>query len=102
MKTSSVMKNFLLVFTLLFGALSPHAFAAGKEPAIQAQPVVNINKASAAELAESLQGVGLKKAQDIVAWRDKNGPFKSVDDLANVKGIGGSTLEKNRSRIRLQ
>lgn len=102
MKTSFFLRTALLVFSLILGVVAPQAYAAGKEPAIQAQPVVNINTASAAELSESLQGVGLKKAEAIIAWREKNGPFKRVEDLVNVKGIGASTLDKNRSRIRLQ
>jgi competence protein ComEA len=95
------LKTLLLTLTMLFGIVAPQAYAAGPEPAIQAQPIVNINKASAAELSEALVGVGLKKAEEIVAWREQNGPFKSADDLAKVKGIGGSTVEKNRTRIRL-
>lgn len=96
------MKHLLLVFTLIFGAaLAPQALASGKEPAIQAQPMVNINSASAAEIAETLHGIGLKKAEEIVAWRQQHGPFKSVDDLARIKGIGQATLDRNRSRIKL-
>ncbi|PKM22395.1 MAG: Fis family transcriptional regulator [Gammaproteobacteria bacterium HGW-Gammaproteobacteria-14] len=91
----------LLAVTLLFGVASTQAVAAGKEPAIQSQPAVNINQASAAELAEVLQGVGLKRAEDIVSWRQTHGPFKSADDLVNVKGIGSSTVDKNRGRIQL-
>lgn len=102
MKTSFFLRTALLVFSLIFAAVAPQAYAAGKEPAIQAQPVVNINTASAEELSETLMGVGLKKAEAIVAWREKNGPFKRIEDLANVKGIGASTLDKNRPRIRLQ
>ncbi|MDG2537270.1 helix-hairpin-helix domain-containing protein [Dyella jiangningensis] len=62
---------------------------------------VNVNKADAATLAKSLDGVGHSKAEAIVAWRDEHGPFKSVDDLAQVKGIGPATLERNRSAILL-
>ena len=102
MKTSFFLRTVLLACGLMLGVVAPQAYAAGKEPAIQAQPVVNINTASAEELSETLQGVGLKKAEAIVSWREKNGPFKRVEDLANVKGIGASTLDKNRSRIRLQ
>lgn len=60
---------------------------------------VNINSADAATLAERLNGVGLKKAQAIVSYREQNGPFKSVEDIVNVTGIGEATLEKNRSLI---
>jgi competence protein ComEA len=92
----------LLVALIFFAApFAPPAYAADIEPAIQAQPMVNINQASAAELAEALNGVGLKKAQDIVSWREQNGPFKAADELTQVKGIGAATIEKNRTRIQL-
>lgn len=69
-------------------------------PAFAATPV-NINKADAATLAKSLDGIGPAKAQAIVAWRDEHGPFKSADDLGQVKGIGPATLERNRDAILL-
>jgi len=62
---------------------------------------VDINKASAQEISESLKGVGLKKADAIVAYRKANGPFASIDDLANVKGIGEKTIAKNKDNIQL-
>ncbi|MBK9664640.1 MAG: helix-hairpin-helix domain-containing protein [Gammaproteobacteria bacterium] len=52
-------------------------------------------------LADALQGVGLKKAEAIVAYRNEHGPFKSVDDLVNVKGIGEKSLEKLRPQVAL-
>ncbi len=58
---------------------------------------VNINTADAATLAEHVKGVGLKKAEAIVQYRKDNGPFKSVEDLAKVQGIGDETVEKNRA-----
>jgi competence protein ComEA len=69
-------------------------------PAFAATPV-NVNKADAATLASSLDGIGPSKAAAIVSYRDEHGPFKSVDDLSHVKGIGPSTLERNRSAILL-
>ncbi len=69
-------------------------------PAFAATPV-NVNTADAATLAKSLDGVGHTKAEAIVAWRDEHGPFKTVDDLSQVKGIGPSTLERNRDAILL-
>lgn len=62
---------------------------------------INVNTASADALAEILTGIGPKKAEAIVAYREANGPFKVVDDLLQVKGIGPATLEKNRDRISL-
>lgn len=63
---------------------------------------VNINQADAAVLAERLNGIGDKKAQAIVEYRQQHGPFKSVDDLKNVSGIGEATLEKNRDLITVE
>jgi competence protein ComEA len=62
---------------------------------------VNINQADAATIAKSLDGIGQSKADAIVAWRNANGPFKSADDLTQVKGIGKATLERNRASILL-
>lgn len=59
---------------------------------------VNINTASVEQLTE-LNGIGEVKAKAIVAYRTEHGPFKSVDQLANVKGIGLKTVEKNREMI---
>ncbi|WP_109124805.1 helix-hairpin-helix domain-containing protein [Dyella sp. C11] len=69
-------------------------------PVFAATPV-NINKADAATLASSLDGIGPSKAAAIVAYRDEHGPFKSADDLSHVKGVGAATLERNRSAILL-
>lgn len=66
----------------------------------QAAPV-NINTADAETLAASLQGVGPSKAQAIVEYRSKHGPFKSADDLSLVTGIGERTVELNRADIRV-
>ncbi|WP_281706485.1 ComEA family DNA-binding protein [Aeromonas taiwanensis] len=59
---------------------------------------INLNTASADELA-SLKGIGEKKAQAIVDHREKQGKFTSVDQLADVSGIGPATLEANRDMI---
>jgi competence protein ComEA len=62
---------------------------------------VDINSADASTIAAALRGIGDKKAQAIVAYREKNGPFQSVDQLVDVKGIGQGLLAKIRSDIRL-
>lgn len=60
---------------------------------------VDINTADAQELALNLHGVGSSKAAAIVAYREQNGQFRHMDDLVNVKGIGLTTIEKNREWI---
>ena len=60
---------------------------------------VNINAADAATIDRVLLNIGPSKAEAIVAYRRANGPFKSVDQLALVKGVGLKTIEKNRDRI---
>ncbi|MGB3394027.1 MAG: helix-hairpin-helix domain-containing protein [Stenotrophomonas sp.] len=68
----------------------------------QATEKVDINTASAAELDQVLVNVGPAKAQAIVEHRQANGPFKSVEELALVKGIGLKTVERNRDLIEVR
>ena len=63
---------------------------------------VNINQADAATLAQMLSGIGEKKAQAIIEYRNTHGAFATIESLDQVKGIGPATIEKNRARIRLQ
>ena len=74
-------------------------FAAGASISAIAAEAVNINTADAASLAKNLNGVGLKKAEAIVAYRKKNGSFKTAKDLSKVKGIGNKTVAKNKDYI---
>jgi competence protein ComEA len=67
---------------------------------VQAEPV-NVNTADATALAKALNGIGPAKAKAIVSYREKNGPFKSVDQLAMVEGITQKLIEKNRADIKL-
>ena len=60
---------------------------------------VNVNTADAETISAELQGVGITKAIAIVEYRKTNGPFKTVDDLVQVKGIGERTVEINRKNI---
>lgn len=83
-----MIKSFFLLCALLAGGA---VWAAG----------VNINTADAEAIAEQLDGIGIKKAQAIVDYRKKNGAFKSLNDLANVKGISDKTIEKNKTKISL-
>ena len=71
-------------------------FASG---AVFAAEPVNINTADAEALAEAINGVGLKRAEAIIEYRNQNGPFKSVDELVQVQGVGEKSLEKSRDRL---
>lgn len=82
-----------LLACLMFCLLTASAWASAP---------VDINTASAEELAAGLNGVGLSKAEEIVRYREANGAFNHVDELVNVKGIGLRTVDKNRDLITLQ
>lgn len=91
----------MLVQIVLLCCLScGSVFAA--EPSASLNVPVNINTANANTLALSLNGVGEKKAQAIIDYRDSVGGFKSVDELTAVKGIGLAFVERNRERIVLE
>jgi len=60
---------------------------------------LDINQADVASIAAALDGVGMVKAREIVAYREMFGSFRSVEELLEVKGIGAATLERNRDRI---
>src|SRR6187549_4025673 len=81
-----------LIPTLLATLLLTHT--------VHAEPV-NVNTADAAALAKALNGIGPAKAKAIVSYREKNGPFKSVDQLAMVEGITQKLIDKNRADIKL-
>lgn len=77
---------------VLLSAFSTTAFAA---------EVVNINKADAAAISQSLVGIGPIKADSIVSYRKKNGRYSSIDDLKNVDGIGPALIKKNKRYLSL-
>ena len=63
---------------------------------------IDLNSADAETLARSLSGVGLSKAQAIVRYREQYGPFASLEEVTEVKGIGPAILERNRDRLVLR
>jgi competence protein ComEA len=66
---------------------------------VHAADPVNINTADAETLAAAINGVGVVRAQEIVSYREKNGPFQSVDELVQVSGIGMQTVDKSRANL---
>ncbi len=81
--------NKILKLGFLVGALLVSALAIGAE-------VVDINRATAETMIQNWKGIGEVKARAIVAHRKKNGPFKSIDQLADVKGVGEGLIKNNR------
>lgn len=63
--------------------------------------LVNLNTATEADL-QTVSGIGAKRAADIIAYREANGGFKSVDDLNNVSGIGDKTMESIRPYVTVE
>jgi len=93
------MRVILLILVLI--VTSPFAFAErrGANKNIVIPLPININQANAQVLSLALDGIGERKAQAIVEYRELNGPFQSVEDLAHVKGIGPGTLQRNEGRM---
>ena len=60
---------------------------------------ININTADKEALMSVIKGVGHKKAEAIIDYRKENGPFKSIDELSNVKGIGPAMIDKHREML---
>lgn len=87
MKWNSRLKSLLLLLCL---SLPLGAFA---------ESTVNVNTASVDQLVEVLQGIGPAKARAIIEYRETNGPFKTIDELTNVRGIGRATVAKNLQSI---
>jgi len=105
--------------TLLFGLLASVSVAASAAPAdstISSPPAasvsapfaaehgikVNLNTATAEVLQKELAGIGAAKAAAIVAYREENGAFTSIDELIEVKGIGKALLDRNRDKLALE
>ncbi|AHY06002.1 helix-hairpin-helix domain-containing protein [Serratia plymuthica] len=73
----------------------------GSEVAVDDEASVSINQADAEQLASVLKGVGLKKAESIVRYREQNGPFTQIEQLQEVPGIGPALFERNRARLKM-
>ncbi len=100
---NSIFRPLLILFSLfvLAGGVYVQAAEPDEPQAAVSAMSVNINTADAELIADVLKGIGLKKAQAIVAWREQHGKFTAVEQLSEIKGIGESTLAKNAGRITL-
>ncbi len=85
----SKLKSLGLAFALLL-LCSHSTFAA--DP-------IDINSADAKTLAAAISGVGIKRAEAIIAYRSQHGPFQSVDELSKVRGVGKKTVDKSRENL---
>lgn len=101
-------KSFICATLLaLLTGLSAGSHAADTKPvestsiALAAIAPVNLNTADAETLIRELKGIGAAKAKAIIEYREAHGPFSSVDELLEVKGIGTSILDKNRAKLSL-
>lgn len=107
-KKATVVTSLLLaqLFWLKPITYAAHCFASPKQAylyllekeKLTKEPPINLNTASAGELA-TLDGVGIKTAQNIVLYRQTMGQFKHIEELMLIKGIGEKTVAKNRHRL---
>ena len=90
----------LLPIVALVAAVSAHVqpVSAQTSNSAPAKTTVNLNTASATEF-EALPGIGAKTAARIIEYRQKNGPFKKVEELMNVRGIGEKNFLKLKPQI---
>ena len=112
MSNAQIKSQVLLVLTLVLPLVSvlgasTVAYSA-TQPSYQLLAVnahaetININQADAETLARELIGVGQSRAKEIVRYRDTYGPFSSVEELMEVKGVGAKVVQRNQDRIVLE
>ena len=99
----------LCITLAMGGALYTSGLAAAESPSeTQATQVstpqegqISINQATAEQLAAGMNGIGLKKAQAIVNYREQYGPFSAIEQLKEIPGIGNALVERNLARLKL-
>lgn len=89
----------LITLVTLLASLAGAGWAAAAEAGLMK---VNINTDDAVTIAEVLDGVGMKKAEAIIAYREANGPFQDASELIKVRGIGEGTVSNNMERIEVE
>lgn len=88
----------LLSFFSLSYAIEASVHKTNAPPATSSSKI-NLNKADAATLAHSYKGIGLKRAEAIVSYRESHGAFKSVEELALVRGLGKAFVSRNLEQL---
>jgi len=106
MKSFLTASKILLVITCLATGMGWQTLVHGAPDASVTKPdmveqKININTATADEIASFLIGIGPKKAEALVDYRKQHGPFRSLEQLLEIKGIGEATLTRNADRIAL-
>ncbi len=94
-------KDQMIIYVPKKGESEPQSLETLQEsaPAQQNQEEkINLNTATEAEL-QTISGIGAKKAQEIIRFRDEQGPFKTVEELKNVPGIGEKTVERLKDML---
>ena len=88
----------LAVSVVCLGTAPMEAQRATKPPAAASTEVINLNSATASQIAD-LPGIGVKTAELIVQYRVKNGPFKKIEEVMNIRGVGEKSFLRIKDRI---
>ena len=88
----------LVAVLVCFSAWPAEAQRATKPPVAASTDIVNLNNATAAQIA-TLPGIGLKTAELVVQYREKNGPFKKIEEIMNVRGVGEKSFLRIKDRL---
>ena len=94
-----LVSSFMLVSCALLAGSSHATTHLPATSAVQVHKKINLNTASVEELTHSIKGIGKKRAMTIVQYRQKHGVFKTITDLAAVRGIGLRFVQSHRSEL---
>lgn len=92
----------LSLFTVSFSthAATPHAEIKTLTTEQKTAVKIDLNKADAESLAKSMKGIGQKRSEAIIKYREEHGPFKSFEELAEVKGLGKQFVKNHLTQLR--
>ena len=96
----AIMLSLFVSPLMLHAESESHDSGTSSSPSLsQGLPKINLNNADLNALTQSFKGIGRKRAEAIIAYRESNGGFKTLDDLGLVKGIGPQFIERNRQQL---